>query len=208
MAQIILIDDNQNMHGILYINLKTNVKEDVISKKNADELIKLMQVLPTINLVICRDKIGSEDTALKIFEHIQQNNLSTQMIVIGKVDSNIATNVITVEDNKDWEKVIKATTKILAIKNGELEKKVLPNYLAFPIQYFEAIKQPSYCDLYFRIKEGPGQFKFIKEINKGQDCTKSEISKYIQQGVKEIFVPKEEHVGFTEFMTTQLSSEL
>ena len=77
MGQIVLIEDNPSLNELLSINLSTYVGVEVIPRPNAEEAIALLRILPNIDLIICKHKVGEEDTAKKIVEFINSRKLDT-----------------------------------------------------------------------------------------------------------------------------------
>jgi hypothetical protein len=71
MSQTILIESSEDLKKIFALNLNTFVGTDVIHRKNADDTIELLRILPQVGLVITQAKVGTEETALKIYQFIK-----------------------------------------------------------------------------------------------------------------------------------------
>ncbi len=207
MAQAILIESNQVMHELLAINLKNYVGLEIIPRKDASEAIGLLDILPDIELIVTRFKIGMEETTLKIIEYIEKNQLEIGLIIIGEPNLDLSEKAVVIKDDKDWEEVIKSAARILGITTGVLPNTVLPDYIPIPTNYFLPLTK-SCCDVYIRIKKGPEDFQFIKRIHANDNFTREEIQKYVDQGLKSFYIPKKYRDYFTNFVTNQLVYQL
>ena len=187
MAQAILIESNQVMHELLAINLKNYVGLEIIPRKDASEAIGLLDILPDIELIVTRFKIGMEETTLKIIEYIEKNQLEIGLIIIGEPNLDLSEKAVVIKDDKDWEEVIKSAARILGITTGVLPNTVLPDYIPIPTNYFLPLTK-SCCDVYIRIKKGPEDFQFIKRIHANDNFTREEIQKYVDQGLSLIHI--------------------
>ena len=60
MSQTILIEDNPDINNLFTLNLQSYAGTNIIHRKNADEAIELLKILPTVNLILARNKIQNE----------------------------------------------------------------------------------------------------------------------------------------------------
>ena len=84
MSQTILIETNEDLKKIFSLNLNTFVGTDVVLRTGADDTIQLLKILPQISLIITRAKIGEDETAVKIHQHLKNEGLETTMIILGE----------------------------------------------------------------------------------------------------------------------------
>jgi HD-GYP domain-containing protein (c-di-GMP phosphodiesterase class II) len=203
MAQVILIESNETMNDLLSINFTSYLGVDLIHRKNASETINLLNILPSIDLIICCAKVGSEDTANDIHNYILQNKLEINLIVLGGSLSKKTTNTIEVVDGHDWERVIQNSAKILGINEEVLSKKIVPDYVAVPVKYFLNLDTVN-CDVFIRIKKSATEFQFVKRIHNGDSFTKDAIVRYQDQGLEFFHIPKEHHKNFAIFLSNRL----
>jgi hypothetical protein len=84
MAQAILINDNKVVSDLITANLTAYLGLDLIHRKNGQETLGLLAILPNVNLIITSAKIGEELTALKIGQYIVKNKLEAGVIVMGQ----------------------------------------------------------------------------------------------------------------------------
>jgi hypothetical protein len=206
MSQTILIETNEDLKKIYSINLSTFVGTDVIFRKNADDATELLRILPQIGLVITRANISTEDTAVRIHKFIKQNDLSTNMIVLGDCKS-ISHEVLCLHEPVSWEILIKQAAHYLGVALQDSISKIKPDYIPVGIHYFYDI-QNTPCDVYIRIKKGPNDYQFVKRIHSKDIFDKSDIKKYEEQGLKEFYIPKDYIQYFSTFVTNNLVNKL
>ncbi|HXH76475.1 MAG TPA: HD domain-containing phosphohydrolase [Bacteriovoracaceae bacterium] len=206
MSQTILIESNPDLNKIFSINLNTFVGTDVIVRKNADDALALLRILPQVSLIITKAKVDSEETALKIFRYLKEEGSNTSMIVMGACPS-ISSEVLCLGDPVSWETLIKEAAKHLGVTLEEVSNKPGPDYLPIGLYYFFDI-QSTPCDVYIRIKKGPNDYQFVKRIHQKDIFDKATIQKYEDQGLKEFFIPKDYIQYFTTFVTNNLIEKL
>jgi HD-GYP domain-containing protein (c-di-GMP phosphodiesterase class II) len=207
MAQVLIIEDNINLKELLTLNLTTYVGVEVIPRQSAADALDLMNILPTIDLVITKEKIGDEFTAQAIAKFIKSEGRDTSLIVLGALPAEARDFGVFVPNPKDWEKVIQLAAKLLGINPKSLEKKVLPDYIPIPIEYFLPLPM-SCCDVFIRIRKSADEFQFVKRVHSGDSYSKDMIRKYIEQGLKNLYIPREMQKNFTNFVSDQLVSLL
>ena len=207
MAQVILIEENANLRDLLAINLKTFVAAEVIPRNSSAEVINLLNILPNVDLIITQVEVGKEKTAQIILDYIISNNLEIGLIVNGDFKSSPNENLVVIEDEKNWEEVISTSAKILGISKNELDSKVRPEYVPIDIHYFLPL-DASCCDVFIRIKKSATEYQFIKRIHSGDSYSKALVQKYMEQGLKYFYVPKEFQNNFTNFISDRLSKRL
>ena len=77
MGQVILVEEDLNMLDLLSVQLKKLAGIESIPRKNAIDTIELLKLLPKVNLIVTKSKIGDENTAKKLSDFIKENNLPT-----------------------------------------------------------------------------------------------------------------------------------
>ena len=151
MAQVILIESNKTMNDLISVNLTTYLGVDLIHRKNAQEALSLLAILPSIDLIITASHIGEEDSANMINAYLLENSLDMSLIVLGGNVDIPTDNIISIPNDKDWEKVIQVSAKVLGINENILAKKVVPDYVALPVRYLLNLETIN-CDVFIRIK--------------------------------------------------------
>lgn len=206
MSQTILIESNDDLKKIYSLNLNTFVGTDVIHRKNADDTIELLRILPQVGLVIAEAKVGTEETALKIYNFIKNEGLATNLLVMGECNS-ISNEVLCLQEPVSWEILIKQAAQHLGVTLQDAINKVKPDYLPVGVHYFYDISRTP-CDVYIRIKKSPNEYQYVKRIHSKDVFDKAAIQKYEEQGLKEFYIPKDYVQYFTTFVTNNLVQKL
>lgn len=206
MSQTILIETNEDLKKIFAINLNTFVGTDVILRKNADDAIALLRILPEVGLVITKARIGEEETALKIYQYIKNESLETALIILGECPA-LRNEILCLPDPISWEVLIKQAAFHLSVTIKHAVSKPVSDYRPIRVHYFYDIEQTP-CDVYIRIKKGPNDYQYVKRINSKDVFDQNEIKKYEDQGLKEFFILKDYVQYFTTFITNNLVKKL
>jgi response regulator RpfG family c-di-GMP phosphodiesterase len=207
MAQVILIESNKTMNDLISVNLTTYLGVDLIQRKNAQDALGLLAILPSIDLIITNFKIEDEDTANLINTYLIENQLDISLIVLGGELRSPTDNTIYIPDSKDWEEVIQMTARVLGINDEILAKRAIPDYISIPVNYFLNLNNIN-CDVFIRIKKSATDFQFIKRIHNGDSISKELIQRYLDQGLESFFIPKEHHRNFTIFLSNRLVEKI
>ncbi|EQC49439.1 hypothetical protein M899_1770 [Bacteriovorax sp. BSW11_IV] len=210
MAQVIVVEDNQTMLDLLTLNLKTFASADVIPRENAAEVIDLLSLLPSVDLIIAKNYIKNQNVPHAIVDFLIDNRLDIPVIIVGDVQEDypgIEEIATTVSDTKDWEEIVKTACKSLGVSEESLTKKMSPDFVPVPTRYFLSLES-TFCDVYIRIKKGPGDYQFVKRIHQGEKYPMDVVNKYINQGLKHFYIAKEYEENFTNFVSNQLVEKL
>jgi HD-GYP domain-containing protein (c-di-GMP phosphodiesterase class II) len=206
MSQTILIESNQDLKKIYSLNLHTFVGTDVIYRENADDALALLKILPQVALIITEARVGDEETALKIHQFIKDQELNTNLIVMGECP-NLSTDVLCLQEPVSWENLIKQAASHLGVTIQDAVSRVKPDYLPVGVYYFYDIQRTP-CDVYIRIKKGPSDYQYVKRIHSKDVFDKTVIKKYEDQGLREFYIPKDYIQYFTTFVTNNLVQKL
>lgn len=206
MSQTILIETNEDLKKIFSLNLNTFVGTDVIHRKNADDALALLRILPQVALIITKARVGEEETAQKIYQHIKNESLQTSLIVLGECPA-ISSEILCLQEPVSWEILIKQAASHLGVTIQDAVNKVKPDFLPIGLHYFYDI-QKTPCDVYIRIKKGLNDYQFVKRIHSKDSFDKNDIKKYEDQGLKEFYIPKDYIQYFTTFVTNNLVEKL
>lgn len=207
MAQVILIENNETLHNLLSVNLTSLLNAELIPRENAIETIGLLRILPKIDLIITRDKIGEDETALKITEYILENNLDIPLIVLGNPPAKVREISVVFEEFKSWKKIIESAATILGISKEVLERQIAPEYSPVAIKYFLSVENTC-CDVFIRIKKGPGDYQFVKRFYSSDSFSRTTIEKYMAQGLDNFYIPSNCKERFATFISNSLVLKL
>ena len=209
MAQIILIEPDETLRELLTLNLATYVGAEIIPKDSFAEALTLLQIIPNIDLIIAR-KVDHNGTGPdEIFEFINSNERDTSVILSGpeKLSPLAAQMALEIKDPMDWEQIIQNSAKVLGVTQEILEKKVRPDFVPIRIKVFKHLSSTP-CDVFIRIKRGPGDYQFVKRLHAGDTYSDQVVGKYIEQGLLNFYIPREYLSNFTNFVSDRFVEKL
>lgn len=208
MAQVLIIESNQNLRTILKLNLMKTLGLAVVEKNSALEAISLLEVLPTIDIIITRDNIANESSALDITKYLTSKDLLTPVVVMGKNETPYP-HVCVVDISSSWKTTIEMTARVLGMLPSWDENLIMQDFVSIPVSYFLNIHNISIgCDVYVRVKKDEGQFQYIKRLHSQDYFQRSDIEKYVASGLTDFFITKECFPRFVNFVTDKLVTQL
>ena len=206
MSQTILIEPDEGLRKIFSINLNTYALTDVIDRTGAKDTIELLKILPSISLIICKNEIDGDKTAVHIANFLKEENLDIPMIILGECKELVDT-YLTLKYPISWEILIKHAANTLGVSQDLIEKQKEPAFVAIDSFYFYDI-QHTPCDVYIRIKKNNGEYQFVKRLHNQDKFTPEDIKKYESQGLKQFYVPKDYQQYFVNFVTNNIIKNL
>lgn len=207
MHQVVVIDTDDNYKDLLSVNLQNYLGVVVINHKSSEETLALLDILPSISLIICPFKIDDDPAAEKIAMFLKRQSLNTGLIVLGEMTGDFVTDNFTNIENKDYTAVVKAAGKNLGITAKDMMNMIVPDYIPMKATlFFELETTP--CDIYIRVNKGSGEYQYIKRIHANDKFEKSDIDRYIEGGLEFFYVPKDFRLEFTNHVSKELVAKL
>lgn len=207
MTKIFLIEDNAIYSDLISANLITFLDADIEKRNAAAEFVKSSGFLSDVNLVICQNKIGSENTAEIIQRYIIENKIDVKLIILGGqglLDNEFTS---TIDDPKEWKNLITMAAKLLGISDAALAKRATPDFSPVSINYFLNLNSVN-CEVFIRIKKTPVEYQLVKRFHKDELITKENINHYKDLGLEFFYIAKDDLKDFTAFLTKTLISKL
>lgn len=203
MVQILLIESDESLRSILKLNIMSAIGCDVVEKQTAVDAISLLEILPNIDLIVCREEAFHEKTALRLANFLESEKRDTPLLVIGKKISTY-NHLFVVDQASDWKKIITTAGTIIGSEVSFEEGRQKESYVAVAIEYFLNLTSLSLgCDVYIRIKKGD-EYQYIKRLHFRDEFTRADIEKYKSDGLKEFYISSEHFPQFVNFATSQL----
>ena len=206
MSQTILIEPSKKLSDIFKINLNTYTGTDVVERANSKEAIELLKILPEISLIICRAEVGHEKTAQDLYQYLVDSKMDIPMIILGE-SLKIKDRVISLSDPFTWEDLVANARNLLGITGEEAKIHLKPDYAPIGIQYFFDIDHTP-CDVFIRIKKTNSEYKFVKRLHEQDNFTPEDIKKYVDQGLKNFYIPQDYQQYFVTFVTNSMIKKL
>jgi CheY-like chemotaxis protein len=208
MAQVLLIEADENLRTILKLNLMKTLGLQIVEKNSAAEAISLLEVLPNIDIVITQDRLAQENTAIEITNYFTNKSLSVPVIILGKNQTKYQ-QVCVVDTTSSWKATIEMAARVLGMVPAWDENLMVQDFVSIPVAYFLNIHNTSIgCDIYVRVKKEGGVFQYIKRLHSQDYFYREDIEKYVASGLSEFFVTKDSFPRFVNFVTEQLVSKL
>lgn len=185
-----------------------SVGGDVIEKEFASSAISLLQILPNIDLIICREEIGREKSASLIAQFLIKEQSTIPLLVIGNISSDYK-QLFSISADQSWKNVVTTAGRILGVDVAFADNKFIGSYVPVGIHYFLNLAMTDLnCDIYLRLKKSETEFQYIKRLYAGDQFSKEDIEKYQEGGLKEFYITKAHFAEFVNLVTSKLSYKL
>jgi hypothetical protein len=207
MNKVFLIVDNILYDDLIYAYLVSFLDADIEKTSSAAEFINSPGLHTDTALIISQNKIGSENSAEIIQKYIVDNQMTCHLIILGSNDLQHNDFISTIEDPKNWEKLITKASKFLGISEETLAKRATPDYAPVSIRYFLNLDSVN-CDVYIRIKKTPIDYQLVKRFHCNDTFTKDNINHYIDLGLELFYIPKDNLKDFIAFLSLVLVKNL
>lgn len=207
--QTIIVESDSTASDILRLNLEAFAGTDVITRHSSEEVIQILSIIPSINLIIMRAEIGKDPVAAKIDKFLKQKKLDIPCIVIGKEAALEYPHHKTVPDMENWEDIVQTAFSLLGISSDTIERKAKPKFIPVDIRFFLEISEPP-CDVYIRIRQNSESFEYqyIKLIHSQDKFDQALIEKYEYQGLTEFYIEQDYHQYFATCVTNHLLKKI
>ena len=207
MSQILLVENDESLRSILKLNLIKNLGCEVVEKESVDDALSLIAILPNIDLIISRDRMGTIEVGLILAQSLKKEQSSIPLLVIGKQVESYE-HVVMIDAAQSWKNIILTAGKIIGIEVSFTESRVTSDYISVGIQYFLNINSSSMgCDVYIRMKKGE-DYQYIKRLHSTDHFQRSDIERYKEGGLKEFYISKDHFPQFVNYVTDQLILKL
>lgn len=204
MSQTLLIESDELRGMVLALNLEVYTGTNVIWKTSIDDALKVLNVLPDLNVILALDdQVGSLD---KLFESIEEKSLSIP-IFSSFADNLSCEHVSSINDDADLTEAIKMVAKKLGIASSDVIRKVMPDFFPISIESFRYLDK-SVCDLYIKLKKADGTFRFVKRMSSGDQIDEETIHRYIFKKVEKLYVLKDQRFCFTDHFSSTVIDKL
>lgn len=200
--KLILIEPDENLRSLFELNITNELSYEVISRDDAREAISFMQILPDIRIIVTKDKIGSENSAKILEDHLSQSGRSSvQLFVIGPEFEASQDFTHVLPENTTPEKLVEYLVKKRKVKGQSISTQ---GYMPVPLKSLKYLGvYPS--DIYLNMKRD-GELKFIKTFNAKDRIEKQDVEKYSLKGIEKVFVLESDFKDYVERANIVFSS--
>jgi hypothetical protein len=204
MSNILIVEDNQEMCMLVKLNLMGKFNSNIYEKINITDAIDLIEILDDFDLIICRDFESSPNNCENIGKFLMSNYKPFPMVAITSSIINYG-KCKKIENNVGWEKIVEIASEELGTSGVALNKE---EFLAVPASYFLAIESSINIDIYIRLKKTEEGYQYIKRVHAGEKLETKDVKKYIDSGLKEFYVKREQFNDFVSVVTLELTNKL
>lgn len=202
MGKVILVESRPDIRKLISLNLEIYTGKTVIPKQNADEVTEYLKNHPEVELIITCNRVGDENTSLKIVYAVKSQKLSTPILLLGS-NPKIAGDVISIEDPDDWKELIKLSARAMAVTAEEMSEKEVPAFYPININHFTTLATVS-TDVFEKNDDG----EYIKSINSSDPVDIAKIQSKILKGVKELYVFANDRLRFVNHFSEEIIAKL
>lgn len=208
MKLTLLVESNPELESFYSLNLQTWVGAKVLPKKEAKFCSQAFEENPDIACVITKARNGLEKSAEAIYEYLQSSGKDIPLIVIGKSTLiNADAKVIHLASGLDIKDLVVNVAKALGVTAQDMAKVVVPDMFPIPINYFLALKR-SVTEIFEEDVANGNQGQFLKTLDEYQEFDANLITKYIQEGVANLYVKKNDRLKFVTNVTQELMTKI
>lgn len=194
MAQALVVSDNEVLNGLYAVNLDVYLATSTSAQDNIDQAIKLIELNPNFDVIICLCLIDGRDAAVEISAYLKQQRLDIPMVVIGRqseIDPNLA---VILPASFNIKTLVKSCAKILGITAKDMAEKPVPTYYPIPLKVFFNLDLV-HTDVYYKVKKGKYESEYLMILSKGSRVW-PRMKKYQEEGVRFLHIDSKERLKF------------
>jgi len=202
-SRTLLVLCSQKEKQLYSQNLSVYTGTDVVSKYNADDAINFLKSDEPIDLIVCTDKVGEENTILKIYYYIKSNKIPIPIILIGEDLKLKGEEEVEMIASKVWQDVIRASAKKLNVTAKRMILLETEMYYPIDIRLFTNLSSTPVEVYHLCEKEN---YTIIFEEN--QKIELSEIQKLMTEDKKYLFVQSLDRLVFVNFFSKIINEQI
>jgi hypothetical protein len=203
MSLIALVVDDEYLDSMYSLNLKVYTGSEVIVKKSVDEVLKVLEVIPGMDLIIIHQSFANSEDLRKL-EQFVEASLSTYIrkICIGeKLEPDYFDHVV--EDEKDIQSLLRFSAQLLGITAKDMAKKLISQLFPIPTTYFRKLAKTN-VDIFSRSVDSSNEELYYKVLDAYGKVPEKFVENKLAQGVPNLFVMAEDRVKFTNYYSDEM----
>ncbi|MCB9062049.1 MAG: hypothetical protein H6622_11055 [Halobacteriovoraceae bacterium] len=201
MSLTLLIGDDDKTLDLYSLNLEMYVGCEVLRKKNFQEAIDLLKVLPKLDLIITQKQTDSRETINILETYLLQNKKETPIIIIGeKFQTQIKATFI--PQTKEVKPLIKTAATILGVSAQTMVQQIVPDFYPISINYFTCLEK-SFCKIFEKVGD---DYNILFDI--GMLIKHEDVKNRIDLGIENFYVSKDYRLKFVSEVTSAIVEQL
>ena len=204
--KVLVIEPIESIANVISNGLEKAIAAQVVCCKTSDEAIGFIVSGEKYSLIIARNMIeetkesSADMIAKQILNALYDLSDKTPLIIIGDFEHTYKKYAI-VSERLRVEEIVRLSIKALGLKKEDFEYLKLPDYIAYPVKYFY-LMTISPCDVYIKLVKKTGD-DYVKRLNLGEHFSKTDLLKYEELGLKELYIQKDEYEDFMNGLLVQ-----
>lgn len=199
--KIVLIENDPVLRKLLTQNLELYTGSEIISKRDADELVDfLKREEEAPDLIISENMSGDEYTILKVFYYVNSQKLGIPIILLGenpKLKGQVEQLART-----DWPLVVKTAAKMMQVTAESMVEMEMPSYYPVTTALLRDLGSVP-IEIFRKVQEN---FELWREAN--GKFSNDEVQNLIFDGNQVVFVNALDRLGFVRAVSSHLESKL
>lgn len=205
MNSVLVFTGPKEFCDILVLNLRSylDVSPDVATDIN---MAKEFMSEKNYDLIIASSETESSKPIVEIADFLTSSGSLSPLVSLGddpkeelEYDSTLLYSIDQIDDIKS---ILKVSADIIGVTPKDLAKAPVSKYFPIPIDHFHSLDE-SPADVYIKIGRGE-KTQFLKRIHKGEGLEEEAVNRYVDGGVKNLFVRSLDRLHFVNTLTQQI----
>ena len=206
MSQVLLINGQKELAGVLSLNLHVYTGADIVLKKDPAEALDFLKVVKLIDLVIIDDDPeGPYEDFTSIRAFLEESRAKIPLIYRGPRESFPGAQFVFGVES-DLQKLIASSAKLMGVTALAMAEQSLPDFFPVPLAHFELV-QTCVCDVFLAMG-GPSKGKYVKRFRSGDECPEKVLKRYGGFGVKYLYIASHERLSFAKKFSENILCKL
>jgi HD-GYP domain-containing protein (c-di-GMP phosphodiesterase class II) len=206
LSHALLISSNEVICNLYEINMRAYVGTNISIKEDYDSAKALLEHAPDLNAVLVINNNESDQAQIQNLEtFMQENSIKAPLIIVGPKKGEFNSKLL-IKNKYDIRSILQTMAKILEITAKEMAQRPVPKFFPIPIRLIKTMEETD-CDIYYRNQGDDLEVDYFKIIEKDSEIG-DKINKYLDQGVKELFVDSQFRLKFINKASAAIINEL
>lgn len=202
MSQILLLEKDVENREIIKQLLETFIKVNVIDVSETHDALSYLNLFPDIKMIITTSEYEGETIAITINQFLDQHQLMIPVVAMG-VFPNERNLTSVLPQPVVWEQMLRLCVQQLSMPIKDRSERGSKAKMPISIKYFYGIERAP-CDIYLGLHKQDASVRLVKRFKAFDPLIDSEIKKYEEQGVSELFIDEEFRFSFVVVVSNQL----
>lgn len=206
MSHALLISNNEVICNLYEINMRAYVGTNVTIKEDYASARALLEHAPDLNAIITIVENENDIEKIRELENfVKESSLTIPVLIVHKGKADFLSKLI-IKNKYDIRSILQTMAKILEITAKEMAQRPVPKFFPIPIRLIKTMQETD-CDIFYRSQNEDLEIEYFKIIEANEPIAEK-IGKYLDEGVKELFVDSQFRLKFINKASEALINEL